>query len=50
MAERIKGLQIDLSMKDMGIGATLAGVRRSFKTLNSDLKLSRNNFKIPRSL
>ncbi|WP_432718107.1 phage tail tape measure protein [Staphylococcus equorum] len=45
MAERIKGLQIDLSMKDMGIGATLAGVRRSFKTLNSDLKLSRNNFK-----
>ncbi|MRF37125.1 phage tail tape measure protein [Staphylococcus sp. KY49P] len=45
MAERIKGLQIDLSMKDMGIGATLAGVRRSFKTLNSDLKLSRNNFR-----
>ncbi|MCQ3819234.1 phage tail tape measure protein [Staphylococcus xylosus] len=45
MAERIKGLQIDLSMKDMGVGATLAGVRRSFKTLNSDLKLSKNNFK-----
>lgn len=45
MAERIKGLQIDLSMKDMGVGATLAGVRRSFKTLNSDLKLSRNNFR-----
>ncbi|KKB26552.1 phage tail tape measure protein [Staphylococcus carnosus] len=45
MAERIKGLQIDLSMKDMGIGATLAGIRRSFKTLNSDLKLSRNNFR-----
>ncbi|ANZ33073.1 phage tail tape measure protein [Staphylococcus carnosus] len=45
MAERIKGLQIDLSMKDMGIGATLAGVKRSFKTLNSDLKLSRNNFR-----
>ncbi|PCF64576.1 phage tail tape measure protein [Staphylococcus intermedius] len=45
MAERIKGLQIDLSMQDMGIGATLAGIRRSFKQLNSDLKLSSNNFK-----
>ena len=45
MAERIKGLQIDLSMKDMGIGSTLAGVKRSFRQLNSDLKLSSNNFK-----
>ncbi|MDU0465834.1 phage tail tape measure protein, partial [Staphylococcus chromogenes] len=45
MAERIKGLQIDLSMQDMGIGSTLAGIRRSFKQLNSDLKLSSNNFK-----
>ncbi|WP_415409759.1 phage tail tape measure protein [Staphylococcus agnetis] len=45
MAERIKGLQIDLSMQDMGIGATLAGIKRSFKQLNSDLKLSSNNFK-----
>ncbi|PCF70739.1 phage tail tape measure protein [Staphylococcus delphini] len=45
MAERIKGLQIDLSMQDMGIGSTLAGIRRSFRQLNSDLKLSSNNFK-----
>ncbi|WP_353421713.1 phage tail tape measure protein [Staphylococcus delphini] len=45
MAERIKGLQIDLSMQDMSIGATLAGIKRSFKQLNSDLKLSSNNFK-----
>ncbi|PCF48956.1 phage tail tape measure protein [Staphylococcus delphini] len=45
MAERIKGLQIDLSMQDMGIGATLKGIKRSFKQLNSDLKLSSNNFK-----
>ncbi|UXS22614.1 phage tail tape measure protein [Staphylococcus delphini] len=45
MAERIKGLQIDLSMQDMGIGSTLAGIKRSFKQLNSDLKLSSNNFK-----
>lgn len=45
MSERIRGLQIDLSMQDMGIGATLAGIRRSFRQLNSDLKLSSNNFK-----
>ncbi|TJY13958.1 phage tail tape measure protein [Staphylococcus chromogenes] len=45
MSERIKGLQIDLSMQDMGIGSTLAGIRRSFRQLNSDLKLSSNNFK-----
>ncbi|WP_214520670.1 phage tail tape measure protein [Staphylococcus pseudintermedius] len=45
MAERIRGLQIDLSMQDMGIGSTLAGIRRSFRQLNSDLKLSSNNFK-----
>ncbi|MCE5674302.1 phage tail tape measure protein [Staphylococcus pseudintermedius] len=45
MAERIKGLQIDLSMQDMGISSTLAGIKRSFKQLNSDLKLSSNNFK-----
>ncbi|UXS58553.1 phage tail tape measure protein [Staphylococcus delphini] len=45
MAERIKGLQIDLSMQDMGIGSTLAGIKRSFRQLNSDLKLSSNNFK-----
>lgn len=45
MSERIKGLQIDLSMQDMGIGSTLAGIKRSFKQLNSDLKLSSNNFK-----
>ncbi|UXR70297.1 phage tail tape measure protein [Staphylococcus sp. IVB6246] len=45
MAERIKGLQIDLSMQDMGIGSTLKGIKRSFRQLNSDLKLSSNNFK-----
>ncbi|EJD8514678.1 phage tail tape measure protein [Staphylococcus pseudintermedius] len=38
-------MQIDLSMQDMGIGSTLAGIKRSFKQLNSDLKLSSNNFK-----
>ncbi|UYO29253.1 tape measure protein [Staphylococcus epidermidis] len=45
MAERIKGLQIDLSMRDVNISKTLAGVKREFRALNSDLKLSSNNFK-----
>lgn len=45
MAERIRGLQIDLSMKDMGVNRTLAEIKRSFKGLNADLKLSNNNFK-----
>ena len=45
MAERIKGLQIDLSMKDMGVQRSLAEIKRSFKGLNADLKLSNNNFK-----
>ncbi|WP_368679723.1 peptidoglycan DD-metalloendopeptidase family protein [Staphylococcus pseudoxylosus] len=45
MAERIKGLQIDLSMKDMGVSKTLAGIKREFRSLDSSLKLSSNNFK-----
>lgn len=45
MSERIKGLQIDLSMRDTGISKTLAGVKREFKSLNSSMKLSGNNFK-----
>ncbi|PTF09223.1 phage tail tape measure protein [Staphylococcus cohnii] len=45
MAERIKGLQIDLSMRDMGVSKTLAGIKREFRSLNSSLKLSSNNFK-----
>lgn len=45
MAERIKGLQIDLSMKDMGVQRSIAEIKRSFKGLNADLKLSNNNFK-----
>ena len=45
MAERIKGLQIDLSMRDIGVSKTLAGIKREFRSLNSSLKLSSNNFK-----
>lgn len=45
MAERIKGLQIDLSMRDMGVSKTLSGIKREFRSLNSSLKLSSNNFK-----
>ncbi|PMC20486.1 phage tail tape measure protein [Staphylococcus pettenkoferi] len=45
MPERIKGLQIDLSMRDMGVSKTLAAIKREFRALNSSLKLSSNNFK-----
>lgn len=45
MPERIKGLQIDLSMKDMGVQRSITEIKRSFKGLNADLKLSNNNFK-----
>lgn len=45
MPERIKGLQIDLSMKDMGVLRSISEIKRSFKGLNADLKLSNNNFK-----
>lgn len=45
MTERIKGLQIDLSMKDMGVQRSISEIKRSFKGLNADLKLSNNNFK-----
>lgn len=45
MPERIKGLQIDLSMKDMGVQRSISEIKRSFKGLNADLKLSNNNFK-----
>ncbi|MEB5650166.1 tape measure protein [Mammaliicoccus sciuri] len=44
MAETIKGLRIDLSLKDMGIGRSITELKRSFRTLNSDLKVSSKNF------
>ncbi|EHJ08442.1 peptidoglycan DD-metalloendopeptidase family protein [Staphylococcus simiae] len=45
MAERIKGLQIDLTMNDVGVSKSLAAIKREFRSLNSSLKLSSNNFK-----
>ena len=45
MAERIKGLQIDLSLNDMGISKKLADVKREFRSLNTSMKTSSNNFK-----
>ncbi|ASE37793.1 peptidoglycan DD-metalloendopeptidase family protein [Staphylococcus pettenkoferi] len=45
MAERIKGLQIDLSLKDMNVAKSLSGIKREFRDLNSTMKLSANNFK-----
>lgn len=45
MAERIKGLQIDLSLNDMGISKKLSDVKREFRSLNTSMKTSNNNFK-----
>ncbi|KRM95336.1 tape measure protein [Loigolactobacillus rennini] len=45
MAERIKGLQIDLSLNDMGIGKKLSAIKREFRALNTSMKVSNNNFK-----
>ncbi|NWN99253.1 tape measure protein [Tetragenococcus halophilus] len=45
MAERIKGLQIDLSLDSMNVSQGLAGVKREMRALNSSMKVSNNNFK-----
>ena len=45
MAERIRGLSIGLDLESAGITRSLSEIRRSFNTLNSDLKLTSNNFK-----
>ncbi|MDN6256156.1 MAG: phage tail tape measure protein, partial [Tetragenococcus koreensis] len=45
MAERIKGLQIDLSLDSMNVSKGLAGVKREMRALNSSMKVSNNNFK-----
>ncbi|MDN5612418.1 MAG: peptidoglycan DD-metalloendopeptidase family protein [Staphylococcus equorum] len=45
MAERIKGLQIDLSLNDMDVSKKLASVKREFSALNTSMKVSNNNFK-----
>jgi phage-related minor tail protein len=45
MAERIKGLQIDLSLNDMDVSKKLASVKREFRALNTSMKVSNNNFK-----
>lgn len=45
MAERIKGLQIDLSLNDMGVSKKLSNIKREFRALESSMKVSNNNFK-----
>ncbi|AWI45087.1 phage tail tape measure protein [Staphylococcus nepalensis] len=45
MAERIKGLQIDLSLNDMDVSKKLSNVKREFRALDSSMKVSNNNFK-----
>ncbi|HDJ2960593.1 TPA: phage tail tape measure protein [Staphylococcus aureus] len=45
MGERIKGLSIGLDLDSANLNRSLTEIKRSFRTLNSDLKLTGNNFK-----
>ncbi|HEK6657380.1 TPA: phage tail tape measure protein [Staphylococcus aureus] len=45
MGERIKGLSIGLDLDAANLNRSFAEIKRNFKTLNSDLKLTGNNFK-----
>ncbi|HDJ2377552.1 phage tail tape measure protein [Staphylococcus aureus] len=45
MGERIKGLSIGLDLDAANLNRSLTEIKRNFRTLNSDLKLTGNNFK-----
>src|SRR5699024_4717802 len=45
MTERIKGIKIDLSRRDMRDSKILAGVKRGFRSLKSSVKLSSKTIK-----
>ncbi|MDM6552168.1 phage tail tape measure protein [Staphylococcus aureus] len=45
MGERIKGLSIGLDLDSANLNRSLTEIKRNFRTLNSDLKLTENNFK-----
>lgn len=45
MAERIQGLTIGLDMETMGINRSLSEIKRSFRGLNSSIKLNTNNLR-----
>jgi TP901 family phage tail tape measure protein len=40
----VRGLQIDLGIHDAGVNRTITEIRRSFRNLNSDIKLSNRIF------
>src|SRR5699024_7094543 len=46
MAERIRGLSIDLDLNDTGVNRSLASIRRSFRMFNHELRTNMNNFKV----
>nr|DAL52217.1 MAG TPA_asm: minor tail protein [Caudoviricetes sp.] len=46
MAERIRGLSIDLDLNDTGVNRSLASIRRSFRMFNQELRTNMNNFKV----
>ncbi|HDH6960929.1 TPA: phage tail tape measure protein [Staphylococcus aureus] len=45
MGGRIKGLSIGLDLDSANLNRSLTEIKRNFRTLNSDLKLTGNNFK-----
>ncbi|HDP2733329.1 TPA: phage tail tape measure protein [Staphylococcus aureus] len=45
MGERIKGLSIGLDLDSANLNRSLTEIKRNFRTLNSDLKLTGNKFK-----
>ncbi|MDM5718969.1 phage tail tape measure protein [Staphylococcus aureus] len=45
MGERIKGLSIGLDLDSANLNRSLTEIKRNFRTLNLDLKLTGNNFK-----
>lgn len=45
MANEIKGLQIDLGLKDAGVKRSVTEIQRSFRGLNTDLRLTDKVFK-----
>lgn len=44
MAEEVRSMRIDLSMKDVGIASTLGEIRQSFRTLKSETDASNKAF------
>ena len=49
MGERIKGLSIGLDLDSANLNRSLTEIKRNFRTLNSDLKLTETTLNILRN-